>query len=31
VLLPVAGTEETIACDTVALAVGLSPRIELAA
>ncbi len=27
---PVAGTEETLECDTVALAVGLSPRIELA-
>ncbi len=27
---PVAGTERTIECDTVALAVGLSPRVELA-
>jgi thioredoxin reductase len=27
---PVGGTEKTIECDTVALAVGLSPRIELA-
>ncbi len=27
---PIAGTEETILCDTVALAVGLSPRVELA-
>lgn len=27
---PIAGTEETIMCDTVTLAVGLSPRIELA-
>jgi len=27
---PIAGTERTIECDTVALAVGLSPRVELA-
>ncbi len=27
---PITGTEETIECDTVTLAVGLSPRIELA-